>query len=566
MNNKAPSLQTSNQEEGFSSGVFDYKGWREHFIITILRITAVLGVALIAISFPTATSTDRILFSCLYFALLLVTVLRMNYSIRAIVLLFLVFTIGVNSILAWGPWLDGSVFFIAFIALSALLFDQRVDIIALLISILTFALIAVLQRLGIYQFRAPNVPVTTPIDWITYTIDFSIISAILIFAINQFKGEFTDVVQGVQNTFETLTTERAQLEDRVRERTDELETRAIQLRSSATISKTIAEIQDISELMETTTRLTSDQFGCYHVGLYLLDERKKTAFLQATSSATGKQLVGQGFRIEPDRFNLFNMVIEHGRSYITSDVDDANFVRDINFPLTRSRMMLPLTVRNNVIGILDMHSDQSQSFNTQDAEVLQTLADLVAISIDNVRLINETNNLVRQLETNTSIQIREIWTKFTSRHKPAYQYTPAGVRPLFANNNQDGLDGLRVPLMLHGQNICNIILKRKGATTTWSERERILVEKVANQVALALENSRLVDETQKNAVRDQVIANVSARVRETLDVESVLRTATTELRRVFDLKEAEISIGAPEAENAPVKKHTSSLRLKNDKG
>jgi GAF domain-containing protein len=194
--------------------------------------------------------------------------------------------------------------------------------------------------------------------------------------------------------------------------------------------------------------------------------------------------------------------------------------------------------------------------------VLQTLADLVAISIDNVRLINETQNLVNQLEVNTSIQTHETWTKFTSRHKPAYQYTPAGVRPLFANNKQDNQDGLRVPLMLHGQNIGNIILKRKGATNTWSERERILVDKVANQVALALENSRLVDETQKNAMRDQVIANISARVRETLDIESVLRTATTELRRVFDLKEAEISIGAPQAESTPAKKHTSSLRLK----
>ena len=298
--------------------------------------------------------------------------------------------------------------------------------------------------------------------------------------------------------------------------------------------------------METTTRLTSDQFGYYHVGLYLLDERKKTAFLQASSSITGKQLIGQGFRIEPDRLNLFNLVVQYNRPYITSDIDDVNFIRDINFPLTRSRMLLPLTVRNNVIGILDMHSDQSQSFNTQDAEVLQTLADLVAISIDNARLINETKNLVHQLETNTSVQTREIWTKFTSRHKPAYQYTPAGVRPLFANNKQDNPDGLRVPLILHGQNIGNIILKRKGSTRTWSERERILVEKVANQVALALENSRLVDETQKNAVRDQVIANISARVRETLDVESVLRTATTELRRAFDLKEAEITIGTPQ--------------------
>jgi GAF domain-containing protein len=561
MNNNTPSLQSSNSED-FSSDAFDYKGWRERFIVTVLRIASVLGIALLANSFSTATITDRVLFVSLYLVLLMITLLRVNYSTRAFTLLFLVFTIGVNSVLAWGPWLDGSIFFIAFIALSALLFDQRVDTIALLTSILTFALIAALQQLGIYHFRSPNVPATALIDWITYTIDFAIVSVILIIAINQFKGEFAHVVQGMQNTFKILLSERAQLEERVGERTDELETRAIQLRSSAAISKTIAEMQDISELMEMTTRLTSDQFGYYHVGLYLLDERKKTAFLQAASSVTGKQLVGQGFRIEPDRFNLINLVVEHGRPYITSDIDGTNFVRDINFPLTRSRMMLPLTVRNNVIGILDMHSDQSQTFNTQDTEVLQTLADLVAISIDNVRLINETQNLVNQLEVNTSIQTHETWTKFTSRHKPAYQYTPAGVRPLFANNKQNSHDGLHVPLMLHGQNIGNIILKRKGATNTWSERERILVDKVANQVALALENSRLVDETQKNAMRDQVIANISARVRETLDIESVLRTATTELRRVFDLKEAEISIGAPQTENTPVKKHTSSLRLK----
>jgi K+-sensing histidine kinase KdpD len=130
------------------------------------------------------------------------------------------------------------------------------------------------------------------------------------------------------------------------------------------------------------------------------------------------------------------------------------------------------------------------------------------------------------------------------------------------NNKQDNPDGLRVPLILHGENIGNILLKRKGSTTAWSERERVLVEKVAAQVALALENSRLVDETQKNAIRDQVIANISSRVRETLDIESVLRTATTELRRAFDLKEAEISIGVPQAENTPMKKLTGSLRLK----
>jgi len=341
-----------------------------------------------------------------------------------------------------------------------------------------------------------------------------------------------------------------------------LEAQTTQLRISTNVARTVAEIQDISELIETVTNLITEKFGYYHVGLYILDEQKKTAFLQAASSATGKQLIGQGFRVESDRRNALSKVVEQNSTYITSDIEDPNFVRDVNFPLTRSRMILPLTVRGNVIGVLDIHSDQPKTFDAQDAEILQTLSDLVAISFDNVRLINETKSLVDQLEINTSFQTHRTWSKLTTRQKPAYQYTPAGVRPLFSTEKDDVTEALRIPLILYGQTIGTIKLKRKGGISEWSDRERVLVEKIADQVALALENSRLVDEAQKSALRDQMIANISSRVRETLDVESVIRTATTELRRVFDLKEAEINIGSPQTEAVPARKNTGSLRLK----
>jgi GAF domain-containing protein len=544
------------------ANTLDYQNQRENFIAVVLRLACVLGFVVILFSLPTASVANRILFIGLYAALLSITLLKTKYSVRAFTLLFILFVIGANNVLAWGPWLDGSVFFIALIVLGSLLFDQRVDIFALALSIFTIAAIAVLQQFGVYQLRLSYASATTWLDWLGYTINFSIISAILIVALGHLKRAFVDTTQDMQNTVQALANERAQLESRVFERTEELASRAAQLRSSASISRTIAEMQDVSKLVEKATNLTSEYFGYYHVGLYLLDENKRTAFLQAASSDHAKQLIGQSFRIEPDRLNLAYRVIEHNRPYIASDVDKANFIRDANFPLTRSRMALPLTVRNNVIGILDMHSDQPEAFNDQDAEVLQTLADLVSISLDNARLINETKNLLQQLELNTSTKTRETWTKFTSRHKPAYQYTPAGVRPIFATNKQDDRDGLQVPLVLHGQHIGNITLKRKGASVTWSERERILVEKVADQVALAIENSRLVDETQKSALRDQMIANISARIRETLDVESVLRTAAAELRRVFDLKEAEVTIGSLQAESTSARKATGSLRVR----
>ena len=227
-----------------------------------------------------------------------------------------------------------------------------------------------------------------------------------------------------------------------------------------------------------------------------------------------------------------------------SDLDQIHFLRDPNFPLTRSRMILPLTSLGSVIGLLDVHSEQPDAFVIEDAEIMQTLADLTAISFENVRLLDETRSLIEQLEINTSVQTQRTWSKLTSRFKPAYQYTPAGVRPIFTSEKRDANGALLIPLMLHGQKIGAIRLKRKGNSNQWSERERNLLEKIADQVSLALENSRLVDEAQKNALRDQLIANISTRIRETLDVDSVVRTTATELRRVFDLKEAEIIVGS----------------------
>lgn len=560
--NKFFSSAQSPLKESQKSAAFDYKAWRESFLLNTLRIACLLGIGLIVFSYKTATIADQFLYIGLYIILLAITLIKVSYTIRAFALLFMVYSIGVNSILAWGPWLDGSIFFIVFVTLSALLFDQRVDIFALLVSILAFVLIGTLEQIGAYKFKDPNVPITKQIDWAAYTADFSIASGILIIAINLFKKEFARVLKEMQQIFATLTSERAQLEERVHERTEALETQTYQLRTATNVARTIAEILDISELMETVTRVISEKFEYYHVGLFILDDQKRTAFLQAASSSAGKQLIGQGFRVEPDRRNAFNLTIEQNRPVITSDADGYSFIRDVNFPLTRSRMILPLAVRGSVIGILDMHSDQPQAFSPQDAEILQTLSDLVAISFDNVRLINETKNLLSQLSISTSFETRDTWSKLTSRNRPTYQYTPAGVRPLFSTNKQENDDGLRVPLTLNGQIIGTIKLKRRGENTRWSDRERTLVEKIAEQVTLALENSRLVDEAQKSALRDQMIANISTRVRETLDVESVIRTATTELRRVFDLKEAEISIGAPQIEATSANKHTGSLRLK----
>lgn len=529
--------------------VFDLKEWRERFIRIVLRTASVLGVLMIGVSFPTASFTDRVLFITLYLILLSITLLPTPYTLRAYLLLAMVFIVGVNAVFAWGPWADGSIFLLTTIILASLLLDNRTDIVLLAGSILFTTLLAFFDLSGGYQLSAPDAPQTSLPSWGIYITDFSIAGIIITSAANMLKNAFARVVEQMQTAFQSLNQERQHLEDKVQERTSELEARMSQLRASTTTARAIAETQEITELLKKAADLISERFEYYQVGIYILDGQRRNAFLQASSSEIGKSLLGQTFRIEPDRKNPLVAVVENNKTIITHDLDKSNFVRDPNFPLTRSRMIIPLSVRGNLIGLIDIHSDQPRAFTTEDAEILQTLADLTAISFDNVRLLDETRNLLSQLEASTTLQTQKTWSKLTSRHKNAYQYTPAGVRPLFTQDKREQEDGLYMPIVLHGQAIGRIKLKkRKGISSDWTERERDLVEKIAVQVALALENSRLVDEAQKNALRNQMIANFSTYVRETLDVESVIRTAATELRKVFDLKEAEILIGPAQAE------------------
>ncbi len=526
---------------------FDLKEWREQFIRIVLRIASILGIVMIGVSFPTASFTDRILFISLYLILLGITLLPTSYIYRAYLLLAMIGVVGVNAIAAWGPWADGSIFLLTTVVLGSLLLDNRTDIVVLVSSFLFILIFALLDLQGSLSLAAPNAPKTSLATWGIYIVDYVIAGVIITTAANMLKSAFSNVASQMLIAFQSLSVERQNLEEKVQERTAELETRMTQLRASTLTARAIAETQELSELLINAANLIAERFEYYHVGIFILDEQKRNAYLQASSSEIGKSMLGQLFRIEPDRKNPLSTAIETNRVLITSDLDKSNFVRDPNFPITRSRMIIPLSVRGNQIGIIDIHSDQPRAFSSEDAEILQTLADLTAISFDNVRLLAETRNLLSQLEASTAIQTQRTWTKFTSRQKSAYQYTPAGIRPIFSQEKVSGSDGLYMPIVLHGQEIGRIKLKkRKGTASEWSERERDLVEKISNQVALALENSRLVDEAQKNALRNQMIASFSTNVRETLDVDAVIRTAATELRKVFDLKEAEIVIGQAE--------------------
>lgn len=519
--------------------------WRERFIRVILKVASLLGVVILAAAFPIAAATDRILYVVLYLLLLAAAFASMPYAPRVYILLAVILAVGVDLILTRGVWANGSLFLMAAVVLASLLLDNRADFITLGVIAIFHAVIAGLSLGEKIVIHSPTGDDVGVMGWVVYVADFVILGAIVLIASTMLKNALAKAFRQISDSFLAVEIEKKRLEERVQKRTEEIEAHINQFRASTAIAQVIAQSQGYEDLLENIVRGVAQEFNYSHVGVFILDHQKRNVYLQTVSEKGDASMLGQIFRLSADRKNPLNVAIEKNVSILVSGTEGVNFARDPNFPRARSRMIIPLTARGNQIGALDIQSSRLSAFKQEDVEVLETLADLTATTYNNILLNEEINRIGAQLETSASAQTQQIWSKFTSRNKSAYQYTPAGVRPIFSREKGADPDALYVPVVLHEQTIGTIKLKkRKGDAEGWTERQRDLVEKISAQTALALENSRLVDEAQKSALRNQMIATFSSHVRETLDIDTVIQAAATELRKVFDLKEAEVIIGS----------------------
>ena len=525
---------------------FSLQSWRENFLRVILRGTLVL--ALFALIPSIIIQNDRITTLInigVYTMLAAVTFAPLPYRLRAVIFILLPFMLGVVGLFDTGMWGDARPFFFATVVFTAMLLSPRAAIGAAAISMGITALAAWLIITGQVTMLTTDLPVRTGWDWFNSNMAVVMLDAIAIIGINLLQREFERAQERAQESLLALERERFLLEKRVEERTAEIASKTIQLEAASSVARKIAEIRDLQSLLDNVTRSIADQFGFYHVGLFLLDDKKQFAILQAASSEGGRKMLQLGHRLGVGQTGIVGYVTGRGRPRVALDTGaDAVFFDNPHLPLTHSEMALPLIVRGNVIGALDIQSEKGKAFSDDDVEIMQTVADQLAIAIENARLFSETETVISQFEVLTALQTRDAWAGYLRRRAPGYQYTTLGVRPLSAAVPAAGENSheLRVPITLRGQEIGAIRLRRKETAPAWSQRERELAAEIAAQVALALDTSRLLEETQKNAARDQMIAGVSNRIRQTLDMETVLQTAANELRNAFGLMEAEVRL------------------------
>jgi len=174
--------------------------------------------------------------------------------------------------------------------------------------------------------------------------------------------------------------------------TNDIQRHITLLKASARAAKNITTILDPYELFQRTVDIICEEFGFYYAGVFLLDDLKQYAVLKAGRGDAGKAMINEGHKLAVGGNSMIGASIANREGRIALDVGaEAVFFENPHLPKTRSEMALPLIVGDDVIGALTVQSTAEAAFHEEDIAALQTLADQLAIAIQN-------SNLHRQAE------------------------------------------------------------------------------------------------------------------------------------------------------------------------
>jgi GAF domain-containing protein/HAMP domain-containing protein len=376
-----------------------------------------------------------------------------------------------------------------------------------------------------------------------------------------------DEIGTLARAFNTMTSRLRQtlddLEKRVEERTAELvaaneknEWRARQFEAIAHIARTISSTRDLDRLLPQITTTIHEEFGFYHIGIFLVDTAREYAVLSAANSAGGRVMLERGHRLRIGETGLVGYVTSTGRPRVALDTGtDAVFFDNPHLPETRSELTLPLRVGDEIIGALDVQSTEPNAFLQDDINILSTLADQVSIAIQNAQQFEQTRKALNESEVLARQFVQAGWQQF-SKTKDLLGIRHTGARASLLrrkNGKQKEEDpfamnearrnaretSLSLPIRLHGEVIGSVDVHTPD-NRPWDQDELDIATAIIERAAISMENARLLAESQKRAAKERIIGEISSKISMQSEIHELLRTAAQELGR--HLPNAEIAV------------------------
>lgn len=334
------------------------------------------------------------------------------------------------------------------------------------------------------------------------------------------------------------------LEDQVASRTRRLEIVAI-------LSERLNAILNLQDLLQELVNQIQQTFGYYHAHIYLLDPDQENLVVAAGTGQAGTEMKARGHSIPVNAAT--SLVARAARTRQIVRVDNVReaegWLPNPLLPDTYCEMAVPIVLDDRVVGVLDVQENEVSGLDEGDASLLRSLANQVAVAIRNARLFAGVETALAEARATQERYEQQAWDKVRQSHlKGEYHYQRPGAPALAETelipqaaelgqitiiDDRPEQAAVLAPIKLQDQVIGLIQLHELGSQREWTEQDLDMIQAVADQAAQVAENIRLFGETQERASREQLMSQISDRMRRAPDLESLMQTAVSELSRVL---------------------------------
>jgi GAF domain-containing protein len=486
------------------------------------------------------------IFALIYLVTLSVVHKEVSYQIRAISVVVVAYIFGLLSFENQGLVGDANLWLLFFNIFSTIMLGLRAGVIANILSFGTFigfgslitsSSLEVRSILGYDYSLEPNSWLTSGITMAFVSLSLSISAGLLVRGLESRQQYLEDAFSETQKLNVNLAEEHEKLESR----SMDLQRRLVQIRTAAEISRSLGTILNPQELLQQVVDLIQTRFDLYYTGVFLVDDNRRFATLAAGTGEAGEQMIAEKHQLSVGGSSMVGWATTHGKPRISLDVGrEAIRFQNPHLPHTRSELALPLTIGNQVTGAISVQSTQTNAFDEDDITVLQSIADSLAIALENARLFQKFENSLREIQQLNRQYMTDSWQNIWVEDEEEEISLEKGSVPSGVDVNE-----FNVPLTLRGdQVIGNISLATEQSDFSSDEKE--FIEAIGNQAALALESARLLDEANKRVEQERAIQELTTEFSRALDFESLLQTIVEELGQIPLVKETSIHITPPD--------------------
>ncbi len=170
------------------------------------------------------------------------------------------------------------------------------------------------------------------------------------------------------------------------------------LAASSEIGRLVTSTLDLNTIFTRTVNLISERFGFYYAAIYIIEETGFNVVLREAIGEAGEKMKAQRYAVVVGSNSIIGKVAESIEPRLVNDTDIEPLYVPNPFLLdTRAEVAIPLRIGSRSVGVIDIQSTQAYAFTKDDLSVLQSLADQVAVAIDNARSYELSQQLIKDL-------------------------------------------------------------------------------------------------------------------------------------------------------------------------